>query len=107
MHCLSICVTSNCMTYYQIKILPVFTETPLLELLVVIPCLVTGVAVFSVPVVRPMVLAAVVVTGEDLDVEVLTVPVVLVLLLNAVVALVPCIVVRTGVLPTVVGTCVV
>lgn len=62
---------------------------------------------FSVPVVRPMVLAAVVVTGEDLDVEVLTVPVVLVLLLNAVVALVPCIVVCTGVLPAVVGTYVV
>ena len=52
-----------------------------------------------------MVLAEVVVPGKDLDVEVLTVPVVLVLLLKAVVALVPCTVVRTGVLPTVVGTC--
>ena len=62
---------------------------------------------FSVPVVRPMVLAEVVVLGEDLDVEVLTVAVVLVLLLNAVVALVPCTVVRTGVLLAVVGTCVV
>ena len=62
---------------------------------------------FSVPVVRPMVLAEVVVLGEDLDVEVLTVAVVLVLLLNAVVALVPCTVVPTGVLPEVVGTCVV
>ena len=37
MHRLSICVTSNYMTYYQIKILPVFTETSLLELLVVTP----------------------------------------------------------------------
>lgn len=63
---------------------------------------------FSVPVVRPMVLAEVVVLGEDLDVEVLTVAVVLVLLLNAVVALVPCtVVVPRGVLPAVVGTCVV
>ena len=62
---------------------------------------------FSIPIVRPMVLAEVVVLGEDLDVEVLTVPFVLVLLLNAVVALVPCIVVRTGVLPAVVGTYVV
>lgn len=62
---------------------------------------------FSVPVVRPMVLAEMVVLGEDLDVEVLTVAVVLVLLLNAVVALVPCTVVPTGVLPAVVGTCVV
>ena len=62
---------------------------------------------FSVPIVRPMVLAEVVVLGEDMDVEVLTVPVVLVLLLTAVVAFVPCIVVRTGVLLTVVGTCVV
>ena len=61
---------------------------------------------FSVPVVRPMVLAEVVVLGEDLDV-VAVVAVVLVLLLNAVVALVPCTVVPTGVLPAVVGTCVV
>ena len=60
---------------------------------------------FSVPVVRPMVLAEVVVLGQDLDVEVLTVAVVLVLLLNAVVALVPCTVVPTGVLLAVVGTC--
>ena len=79
----------------------------MLELLVVTPSLVTGFVVFSVPVIRLMVLAEVVVPGEDLDVEVLTVPAMLVLLLNAVVALVPCTVVRTGVLPAVVGTCVV
>ena len=54
-----------------------------------------------------MVLAEAFVPGESLDVEVLTVPVVLVLLLNAVVALVPCTVVRKGILPAAVGTCVV
>lgn len=62
---------------------------------------------FSVPIVRPLVLAEVVVLGEDMDVEVLTVPAVLVLLLNAVVTLVPCTVLRTGVLPAIVWTYVV